>query len=282
MSKARCVLAVLGLGAVVAAGLAAAGPATPALVFRSPQAGAVLSGDVPVVVEAAPESKFSFLVFGVDEERPAATNARPLRWVWETTAWADGTHSLWVEAYGPEGLVGKAGPLRVTVRNRPAASAPPASPPQTPRVEPTLLPVPEASKRGAAERGRVCVDGRAVDAPLHLLGGMALVPLRPVVNALEGSISWDAHARAVGVAACGRAVTLVVADERAVVDGVAVRLEKAPRLEQGRVLMAARVLARLLGLDVGWDPAVRTIHLWSVPLRPTGNPGATRTAEARF
>ncbi len=84
------------------------------------QPGAVLSGAVSLGAEAA-DLQVSYVVFGVDGERPHATNSRPFRFLLDTTELADGPHVLFAEAYSRGGLLIRSKMVAVKVKNGSAA-----------------------------------------------------------------------------------------------------------------------------------------------------------------
>jgi len=82
----------------------------------SPQSGAVLSGEVTIQAVVA-SSEVSYVVFGVDEQRPHSTNAAPYRFLLNSGELSNGPHQLFVEAYSRGGLLGRSAPIKVTVKN---------------------------------------------------------------------------------------------------------------------------------------------------------------------
>jgi len=90
----------------------------------SPRDGQTVSGKVLVAAEGSGLPDVQYVIFGVDDERPLASNARPYTWSLDTGALSEGQHTLLVAAYGRYGLLATSKPITVTVRNAAVAPAP--------------------------------------------------------------------------------------------------------------------------------------------------------------
>jgi|GEM_PF-2554801 hypothetical protein len=81
-----------------------------------PKPGAALTGEI--TLQAVVESpEVSYVVFGVDDTRPHATNAAPYRYRLDTGQLSNGPHNFFAEAYSRGGLLGRSAPLRLVVKN---------------------------------------------------------------------------------------------------------------------------------------------------------------------
>ncbi|MBI3948676.1 MAG: hypothetical protein HY321_22380 [Armatimonadetes bacterium] len=234
--------------------------------ITAPKPGAVVSGTVSIVVEAAEDLALSFVVFGIDGQRPASTNARPYSCAWDTRAFSEGPHILFIEGHGRFGMVATAGPIQVIVRNHeptvallasPTAVAsrvlPPMQAPAPPAVAPPPIRVP-------VEPGLV-LGGRTLPVAVRILDGHGYVPVRPVVEGLNGTITWDQETHSATAWARDREVKLVLGEPVAVLNGTPVPLWRAPSLEADRLVLPARGCAHLFDLSVAWDAALRLIRL---------------------
>ncbi len=111
----------------------------------------------------------------------------------------------------------------------------------------------------AAAAATVAVEGSSLSLPAALYGREdALVPVRPLAEALGATVTWDGERRTVAVAWPGHAVLLVIGRPSALVDGRWVSLEVPPILVGGRTLVLLSFLAGQLGSDVRWDAATST------------------------
>jgi hypothetical protein len=102
---------------------------------------------------------------------------------------------------------------------------------------------------------------------LPILGnGRTLVGLRAIGEALGANVSWSEATQTASVALGTREVAVTVGSTRLTIreTGKADRLiesDIAPVIAGGRTMVPVRVLAESLGLQVGWDPATRTVIL---------------------
>lgn len=236
-----------------------------------PRDGAVVSGTVTVAAEATPDLEISFVVFGIDGERPMATNARPFVCSWDTRAVPDGAHLLFVEAHGPGGVVATAGPIRVIVRNEPVVAVLPRPigpvaarvvPPATRRPAPAIRPLPEPRPEVSLVLGETKVPARVC-----LIEDTAYVPVRPLVECLEGQALWDAQARMVTLWCRDREVQLTPGSVIGTLNGRSIRLWRPPTLDGGRTILPARTFGQILDLSVAWDAVRRVVLMGLLPPR---------------
>ena len=110
-------------------------------------------------------------------------------------------------------------------------------------------------------------EGRDIDsqgsAPL-IRGGRVLVPVRAVVEALGGTISYDAVAQQVTIRLDETHLELWVGRSRARLDGAEVAIDPAnpavtPILLNGRVFLPFRFVGESLGCQIGYDAGVVTL-----------------------
>ena len=118
------------------------------------------------------------------------------------------------------------------------------------------------------------VDGRSVplDSPPTILSGRTLVPIRPIVEALGGQISWNAERNQVDVALDGHSVQLWIGNSMARVDGVSVHIDEnakvVPIISGGRTMLPLRFVVESVGAEVMWDAVLRKITIRYSSPRP--------------
>ncbi len=107
------------------------------------------------------------------------------------------------------------------------------------------------------------VDGTSVslDAPPVIRESRTLLPIRAVIEALEGSVSWDAAQRKVTVTLGDHTVALWIASRQALVDGVPVELDVPALIMSSRTFVPLRFVTENLGCTVTWDPVTRTVTI---------------------
>lgn len=278
MRTAYLVMAVLA-GALGFCAPRAPGESQAPLRIVTPRHGAIVSGIVPIVVEASDALEVSFVVFGIDGQRPASMNTRPYKCYWDTRTYSDGPHVLFVEGYRQGGLVASAGPIQVIVRNQAPAPSLLASPQVV--ASRVLLPAPPSTPAAAplaAERPgpSLVLADRKLPIVVRILEGHGYVPVRPVVEGLQGLIDWDQQTHSATAWARDREVRLVLGSPIAILNGSPVRLWRAPTLEANRMVLPARGCAHLFDLSVAWDAVWRVIRLGVRGEAPSEKPTLVR------
>ncbi len=107
------------------------------------------------------------------------------------------------------------------------------------------------------------VDGTpaTLDSPPIIREGRTLLPVRAVIEALEGSVGWDAAARKATVTLGAHTVEVWIGSRQARVDGMYVALDVAAIIVNSRTLLPLRFVAENLGCVVTWDPVGRTVTI---------------------
>ena len=102
---------------------------------------------------------------------------------------------------------------------------------------------------------------RKMDAAPFIKDGRTLLPIRALIEALGGSVQWNASTKTATVLLGSRTVALTIGSKTAVVDGKPVTLDVAPMVVGGRTFLPLRAVAENLGLDLAWEPVSQTISL---------------------
>jgi hypothetical protein len=107
-----------------------------------------------------------------------------------------------------------------------------------------------------------------LDAAPMIMGGRTLVPIRAVVEAIGGTITFDAKdgKGRVDIMMGSHALSLWIGKPGALLDGVTVQIDTAnanvtPIIQASRTYLPFRFVGESLGCEVGWDPATRTVTL---------------------
>ncbi|MFZ2414086.1 MAG: copper amine oxidase N-terminal domain-containing protein, partial [Candidatus Cryosericum sp.] len=126
---------------------------------------------------------------------------------------------------------------------------------------------------------RMDVDGMVVmlDAAPVIIEGRTLLPIRPVVDALEGQISWDATERKVTVVKGSTSIEMWISDPIALLNGVRMQIDPlnarvTPLIVKSRTMLPLRFVASALGGQVAWEPTERKITLTFAVVRPEQPP----------
>ncbi len=94
-----------------------------------------------------------------------------------------------------------------------------------------------------------------------LENGRCIVPLRQVVEAMGGQVSWDWERQEVTVSWPGTIAIIKAGSSTALVNNQHVPMDVEARLQAGRMLVPLRFIAQIGGVGVRWDGATSTVFL---------------------
>lgn|GEM_PF-1907513 len=107
-----------------------------------------------------------------------------------------------------------------------------------------------------------------LDAAPMIMGGRTLVPIRAIVEAIGGTITFDAKdgKGRVDIMMGSHDLSLWIGKPGALLDGRNVQIDTAnanvtPIIQASRTYLPFRFVGESLGCEVGWDPATRTVTL---------------------
>lgn len=98
-----------------------------------------------------------------------------------------------------------------------------------------------------------------LDAAPFIKDGRTLLPIRALIEALGGSVEWNATTKTATVMLGSRTIVLTIGSTTALVNGKAITLDVAPMIVKGRTFLPLRAVAENVGLDLAWEPVSRTI-----------------------
>jgi hypothetical protein len=108
---------------------------------------------------------------------------------------------------------------------------------------------------------------RYLDSPPVIKNGRTLLPIRAIIiDALGGSVDWDAIARKVIVTLDNKTIELWIGKSTAAVNGVSTPIDPAnasvvPEIISGRTMLPLRFITESLGATLGWDQNTQTITI---------------------
>ncbi|MGC9074095.1 MAG: copper amine oxidase N-terminal domain-containing protein, partial [Caldisericum sp.] len=107
---------------------------------------------------------------------------------------------------------------------------------------------------------------QTLDSPPIIKNGRTLLPIRAVVEALCGTIYWDANEKKVTVTLGSTSLELWIGKPTAKVNGVDTPIDSTnskvvPEIINGRTMLPLRFVAENLGCDVQWDGTTKTITI---------------------
>ena len=132
--------------------------------IASPTSGARVSGIISIQASVRTDERVSYVILGIDQDRPQSSNSAPYTFQLDTRELTDGQHRIFVEAYDRYGLVGSSSVISIYVKNgssaqqvkkQPAtrvAAAKPAAAPVKVAKAPAAPPVRAAASSAAGAR----------------------------------------------------------------------------------------------------------------------------------
>jgi photosystem II stability/assembly factor-like uncharacterized protein len=111
-------------------------------------------------------------------------------------------------------------------------------------------------------------DGETItlDSPPVIVEGRTLVPIRPIVEKLGGSVAWDSIERKVTITLGDKTLELWIGKNTAKVNGTTVPIDSSntkvvPQIISGRTMLPVRFVTETLGARVDWDPVPKKITI---------------------
>jgi hypothetical protein len=112
------------------------------------------------------------------------------------------------------------------------------------------------------------VNGKTeyLDSPPIIKNSRTLIPIRPIIEALGGSIAWDPVEKKVTINLHTNTIELWIGKPTARVNGVFKPIDSTnpkvvPEIINGRTMLPLRFVTENLGCQVQWDPNTKTITI---------------------
>jgi len=105
-----------------------------------------------------------------------------------------------------------------------------------------------------------------LDSPPVIKNGRTLLPIRAIIEALSGSVSWDASSKKVTVSLGSNTIELWIGKNTAKVNGIDKPIDSTnskvvPEIISSRTMLPLRFVTENLGCDVNWDGPTQTITI---------------------
>lgn len=91
--------------------------------------------------------------------------------------------------------------------------------------------------------------------------GRTLLPIRAIIEALGGTVNWDAKTKKVTVVLKGKTIELWIGKTLTKVGGVNKTTDVAPKIIRGRTMLPLRFITENLGCGVNWDGTTRSVTI---------------------
>ena len=110
-----------------------------------------------------------------------------------------------------------------------------------------------------------------------------LLPVRAVVEAIGGEVSWDTDTRTVSLSYGENTIVLTIDSTTAYLNGEERTLDTTPVIINDRTMLPIRFIAEGFGFDVEWEQSTQTVTISGLltanAAEPTATPAASATAE---
>ena len=105
-----------------------------------------------------------------------------------------------------------------------------------------------------------------IDAGPQIECDLAWAPIAPIIEALGGTITWDAATGVVTIVLGTKTIVLTIGSKYAVVNGTSIlidpKCENAPYIQEpGHTMLPVRFIAEQLGGYVAWDPTIQRVTM---------------------
>ncbi|MCT4607149.1 MAG: copper amine oxidase N-terminal domain-containing protein [Marinisporobacter sp.] len=107
-------------------------------------------------------------------------------------------------------------------------------------------------------------EERSADVAPYIADGRTMLSLRYVSEAMgvtNDNIIWDGETRTVTIFKGDRVAQVKIGSNKLFVNGVAVPMDTAAVIKDGRTMLPIRFIAQALGAEVEWDGATRTVTI---------------------
>ena len=118
---------------------------------------------------------------------------------------------------------------------------------------------------------RITIDRQPIssDVAPQIINNRTMVPVRVISENLGYRVEWDAPTRRVQITKSGGSyINMWVGDDVAVTNGTERLMDSPPVIVGGRTLVPIRFIAEIMGMNVNWDSASRTVSITTVDNTP--------------
>ena len=160
--------------------------------------------------------------------------------------------------YGPHSLIGTYDELRIynTALKDFGTSTPQNPTPQETPKGTTVIKL-------TVGKSTFTVNGvtKTLDSPPVIKSGRTLLPIRPVIESLGGTVGWNSSTKEVKIVLGNNTIQLWVGKSTAKVNGVTKTLDVAPQIINGRTMVPVRFVTENLGATVGFDDKTKVVTI---------------------
>ncbi|MDQ0885722.1 hypothetical protein QFZ81_000810 [Paenibacillus sp. V4I9] len=185
--------------------------------------------------------------------------ALPIAFIGDTLIWLDG---VTMKAMPLQIEKSVDGPTNFKPDPPPSPAPVAINRPEFPELDKSLAPL-APLRKSDAKRVKVYADGQNVtfEEQPFIENGSTLVQFRPIFEKLGLGIKWDAETRTVTGSKDGVTIQLQIDEPRAIVNGVVITLEAAPKIKNDVTMVPLRLVGEATGRKVIWNNELRKVYI---------------------
>jgi photosystem II stability/assembly factor-like uncharacterized protein len=113
-------------------------------------------------------------------------------------------------------------------------------------------------------------ETKSLDSPPIIKNGRTLLPIRAIIESLDGSVGWDSNDKKVTITLGLNKIELWIGKNTAMVNGASKPIDSdntnvVPEIINGRTMLPVRFVTENLGCEVLWDGTTKTITITYKP-----------------
>lgn len=104
-------------------------------------------------------------------------------------------------------------------------------------------------------------EEKTIDAPPVIMNGRTLVPVRAIVEALDGTVDWNGETKTATLVSGDNKIELTIDSNTAKLNGEEKSLDTAPVIIDSRTMLPLRFIAEGFGYQTDWEAQTKTIYV---------------------
>ncbi len=104
-------------------------------------------------------------------------------------------------------------------------------------------------------------EEKTIDAPPVIKNGRTLVPVRAIVEALDGTVDWNGETKTATLVSGDNKIELTIDSTTAKLNGEEKSLDTAPVIIDSRTMLPLRFIAEGFGYQTDWEAQTKTIYV---------------------
>lgn len=121
-----------------------------------------------------------------------------------------------------------------------------------------------------------------LDTPAQIINNRTMVPIGPIMNALEANVTWDGTTRTATGEKDGTTVVIQIDNTTAYVNGTPVELDTPAMIVNNRTMVPAWFVSEAFGASVLWDGATSSVYIDTLKDELTPQPETPIKSEGTY